>query len=236
MTKVILMSHKIMDMIHGQPVTLELMFQAIHALNASFQNAIANMKEIGTYHSFDTSKVGLCANGNYSTHKLIRQHDCLSICQSSTPIKALVLDQQHTPFLGDKEMQSLLLVLLAFYNVDLDKMYNMTKDELKMRFRAQSKQVEFGPKTCTKWWNFLDEARLVKHKLAGSPNWIHLPIGHQDQQTGLGAIPIPVYDAPDIPAITGMVDTTEGSSPGGDTTQSDPWRNGQDPWSQWCSK
>ena len=130
--------------------------------------------------------------------------------------------------------------MLAFYNADLDKLYNMTHHELKMQFRAQVHQLEFGPKTCAKWYSFLDEARNVKNKLAGSPNWIHLPMGFQDQQTGLESIPIPQYDPPDIPSITGMEETIVGNSPDGIITSAaagsqsfpDPWDKGQDPWTR----
>ena len=231
MTKVILMYHRIMDEFHGEPVTLDLMFRAIRSLNQGFKNAVAKMKEIGTYYSFDTSKVGLCAGGSYATHRLIRQHDCLSLCHAGSPISALVIDQKNAPFLGDAEVQSLLLGMLAFYDADLDKLYNMTQHELKMQYRTQAHQLEFGPKTCAKWYSFLDEARNVKNKLAGSPNWIHLPMDYQDEKTGLASIPIPVFEPPDIPSITGMEETIVGNSPDGNNSFPDPWSTGQDPWS-----
>ena len=209
MIKVLTVQSKLMEEFAGQPVTLQLVFKAISSLNERFTQACVAHGSVLDLVSYDTETApGCLASGEYASHNLIRQHTCLSLTQSRSPLKCFVVNQKEVLNLGDADMNEVLVGIATLYDINYNQQMMLTKDQLKAQYNGLTKELEFGKQTSKTWYNLMQQIELTRHKLMGSPTWIHQDVGLQDRESALLAIPRPILDAEPQRVTVPMGETT----------------------------
>ena len=194
MTKLLTMKHKLMREYKGKEVTLDLVFKVIGSMNERFEEACMKRGDVVTLYSYNWENGPtscLTSGGSWATHKLIRQHTCLSLTQSGTPMKCFVINQENVHNLGDGDMNQILLTLLAFYDINFVMQQQRSKNDLKEEFNHISQEIEFGKNQTNAWRDYMAQAEQHQAKLKGATTWIHMTTHHHSQQEAVAAIPSP---------------------------------------------
>ena len=222
MVKVLTLKHQMKELFGTHPVTCELTFRINSLADKKFMKMLVSGKGMVGLRSYNTDTASGCLTASPEpTHELIRQHACLSLTQSGTPIQCIVV-KEDIPQLGDADMNEILTTILAFYDIDFEREMSLSRNQLSLEYDHMKHVISFGKSNSKAYYNLLVDAQEKYNKIMGATNSIL-------QQLNQAETPKPTIDRSNE-GLPPMGQTTGTNVTSGLVDKEDPWSGGKDPW------